>query len=410
MLKKIQVAHLKPGMYVQEFCGPWLNHPFWRSSFLLADPADIDRVHASGISELWIDTSKGLDVDMPTLETSSVTHAEMQQAVERELGQHATASPLAQRTSIQEEIARAGLVCLQAKKAMVEMFAAVRMGNAIRTDDVIPMVQDIAESITRNPSALVSLVRLKTKDDYTYLHSVAVSALMISLGRQLALPENEVRDLGLGGLMHDIGKACISDEILNKPGKLTDREFEIVKSHPVQGYELLQAAGTTHATTLDVCLHHHEKVDGTGYPFGLDDSRISLHAKMGAVCDVYDAITSDRPYKPGWDPADSIRRMAEWSQGHFDQKVFQAFVRCVGIYPVGSLVRLESGRLGIVTEPGAKSLLTPKLKVFYSTRSDSHIKPELLDLAGPGIQDRILGTENPAKWHFRNLREFWMTE
>ncbi|MFN3984623.1 MAG: HD-GYP domain-containing protein [Rhodocyclaceae bacterium] len=408
MLKRIHVSQLRLGMYVKEFCGSWMEHPFWRASFKLTDPADIERIRASSISELWIDVSKGMDADAPTAgaPAQATTPAEVEQGVEQTLLQVAQA-PVVEHTSMQEEIARAGLICTKAKQAVVQMFADVRMGNAVRADDVVPMVQDIAESVARNQSALISLVRLKTEDDYTYLHSVAVCALMMSLGRQLGLPEDEVRDLGLAGLLHDLGKARIPDEILNKPGKLTDAEFAIIRSHPEQGYDLLQEAGNGHAVTLDVCLHHHEKVDGTGYPYGLDDRKISLHAKMGAVCDVYDAITSNRPYKAGWDPGESIRRMAEWSKGHFDDKVFQAFVRCVGIYPVGSLVRLESGRLGVVVEPGAKSLLTPRLKVFYSTRADAHIKPEVLDLARPGVQDRIVGTEDASKWHFKHLDALW---
>ncbi|MFN3984877.1 MAG: HD-GYP domain-containing protein [Rhodocyclaceae bacterium] len=407
MLKRISIDLLKPGMYIQELCGSWMEHPFWRSSFKLTDPADLERIRDSGIKEVWIDTAKGLDVvanaDVPVVDRASVAAQ-----VERELAQAAQA-PVVGHTSMQEEIARAGLICTKAKQAVVRMFTDVRMGNAIHAEDVLPMVQDIAESVARNQSALISLVRLKTKDDYTYLHSVAVCALMMSLGRQLGLPEDEVRDLGLAGLLHDLGKARIPDEILNKPGKLTDAEFEVVRAHPKQGYDLLREAGNAHAVTLDVCLHHHEKVDGSGYPNRLDTQQISLHAKMGAVCDVYDAITSNRPYKAGWDPGESIRRMAEWSKGHFDDKVFQAFVRCVGIYPVGSLVRLESGRLGVVVEPGAKSLLTPRVRVFFSIRADAHIKPEVLDLGRPGMQDRIVGTEDASKWHFKHLDALWRT-
>jgi HD-GYP domain-containing protein (c-di-GMP phosphodiesterase class II) len=161
------------------------------------------------------------------------------------------------------------------------------------------------------------------------------------------------------------------------------------------------------ASTLDVCLHHHEKVDGSGYPHGLKGDGISLMAKMGAVCDVYDAITSNRPYKIGWDPAESLRKMAEWSTGHFDQKVFQAFVKSMGIYPVGSLVLMNSGRIGVVTGQSAKSLITPQIKVFYSTKSHLRITPEILDLSKSGSTDKIAGREDPAKWRFPDLDELW---
>ena len=156
--------------------------------------------------------------------------------------------------------------------------------------------------------------------------------------------------------------------------------------------------------TKDVCLHHHEKVDGSGYPKGLNGDSMSLFAKMGAVCDVYDAVTSNRPYKAGWDPAESIKRMAEW-KGHFDPAVFQAFVKSLGIYPIGSLVRLESGKLGVVTEQGEQSLLKPKVKVFFSTKSQAYIKPEIIDLARS--PEKIAGREDAAKWGIKDVDRYW---
>ncbi len=230
---------------------------------------------------------------------------------------------------------------------------------------------------------------------------------MIALARQMDLPQAEVRQAGLAGLMHDLGKALMPADILNKPGKLTDHEFDIIKAHPLKGHAMLLEGDTADAMTLDVCLHHHEKMDGSGYPHGLAGEAISLFARMGAVCDVYDAITSNRPYKAGWDPAESIRKMAGWSKGHFDEAVFKAFVRSVGIYPIGSLVRLQSGRIGIVTALDSGSLVSPKVKTFYSTRANAYIRPETIDLARPGCVDRIQNAENPANWHFKNLHEFW---
>jgi HD-GYP domain-containing protein (c-di-GMP phosphodiesterase class II) len=253
---------------------------------------------------------------------------------------------------------------------------------------------------------LISVARLKRRDEYTYMHSVAVCALMVSLARELGLQGEQIRQAGLAGMLHDLGKALIPLEVLNKPGKLTDDEFTLMKSHPGHGHELLVEGGGATAMILDVCLHHHEKLDGTGYPKGLKSDEISLFAKMGAVCDVYDAVTSKRPYKDGWDPGEALRKMALWTT-HFDSRVFQAFVKTVGIYPVGSLVRLHSGRLAVVIRQHPHSLLKPVVKAFYSTRSNLHIDPVDIHLASPGCKDKVVAGESPADWPFKDLDALW---
>ena len=310
-------------------------------------------------------------------------------------------------TSMSEELQRAAMICAKARHAVVSMFQEVRMGNAISAEAAGELVEEISSSVLRNPGALISLARLKTADDYTYMHSVAVCGLMVSLARQLGLDEKEVREAGMAGLMHDLGKAVMPMAVLNKPGKLTDDEFDVIKSHPVEGHRLLLEGKSASAIVLDVCLHHHEKVDGSGYPDRLTGDAISIFAKMGAVCDVYDAITSNRPYKAGWDPAESIRKMTEWSKDHYDERVFQAFIKSIGIYPVGSLVKLGSSRLAVVVEQSEKSLLTPRVKAFFSTKAQTYIVPELIDLAHPATTEKIVGREDAAKWGIKNLDELW---
>jgi putative nucleotidyltransferase with HDIG domain len=259
--------------------------------------------------------------------------------------------------------------------------------------------------VWRNPSALITLARLKTRDDYTYMHSVAVCAMMVALGRQLGLDEAEQRIAGEAGLLHDVGKMLMPLEVLNKPGQLTDAEFAIMKSHPSRGYEALRASGAFREGVLDVALHHHEKMDGSGYPHRLPGDKISLLSRMGAVCDVYDAITSNRPYKAAWDPAASLARMAQW-QGHFDPRVFQAFVVSLGIYPVGTLVKLHSGRLAVVIDQNPGKLTSPKVKIFFSTKSNMPIDLKEMDLASES-SDKIVGREDPATWGFTHLNELW---
>ncbi len=411
MLKRIEVKHLTLGMYLHEFCGSWMEHPFWRSRFLLQDPQDLARIRATEIHEVWIDTSKGLDVAPGT---ASVSRAEADAQLDsdfqhlEDLPTQPTPAPAVtpQPAGMDQELRRAAAICSQAKQAVVTMFGQARLGRAIDTAVAQEMVDEITDSVTRNPGALISLARLKTADEYTYMHSVAVSALMVALARHIGMDDGATRMAGLAGLLHDIGKAAVPLEVLNKPGKLTDDEFTVVRSHPVAGYDLLQGTDLPEPV-LDACLHHHEKMDGTGYPHRLTGEQISTLARMTAICDVYDAVTSDRPYKRGWDPSESLRRMAEWTRDHFDSRLFQAFVKSIGIYPVGSLVRLASGRLGVVTEQSPGKLIAPRVRVFYSTRSDLRILPEVVDLSEPDCRDKIIAREDPARWQFPDLAQLW---
>ncbi|MEW5967732.1 MAG: HD-GYP domain-containing protein [Pseudomonadota bacterium] len=408
MRKKINVKDLRLGMHLDELCGTWMEHPFWRSKFTLTDPGDLRRIRESGIREVWIDVAKGLDVAGGTPQQTEQSVTDM--LMEAEIDRPADSPPSAawtQAVSMDEELKRAAMICAKARHAVVSMFQEVRMGKAVSAESAGALVEEISASVLRNPGALISLARLKTADDYTYMHSVAVCALMVSLARQLGLPDSEVREAGMAGLLHDLGKALMPMKVLNKPGKLTDDEFRIIKNHPVEGHRLLVEGGSASAIVLDVCLHHHEKVDGSGYPDRLSGEQITLFARMGAVCDVYDAITSNRPYKAGWDPAESIRKMTEWSNGHFDETVFQAFVKSIGIYPVGSLVKLASGRLAVVLEQSGKSLLAPRVKAFFSTKSQTYVVPEVVDLSRPGATEKIVGREDAATWGIKNLDTLW---
>lgn len=405
MLKKINVEQLTVGMHLKEFCGSWMEHPFWRTGFVITDPKDVSAVLSSSIKEVWIDTAKGHDVAGGV---SSVSAAEVEAQIEEQLQQTATfeTRELAP-VPIGAELERAAKICFQSKQAVISMFQEARMGKSVDVGGAQQLVEDISDSVARNPGALISLARLKTADDYTYMHSVAVCAMMVGLAKQLGLDEAQTRAAGMAGLLHDLGKAMMPMEVLNKPGKLSPAEFNVIKTHPTEGYRQLLKVPSLDPLVLDVCLHHHEKTDGSGYPKGLKGDQISLFAKMGAVCDVYDAITSNRPYKSGWDPAESLRKMAEWANGHFDGKVFQAFVKSLGIYPIGSLVKLTSGRLGVVVEQTGKSLTTPSVKVFFSTKSNLRITPEVIDLSSSVVSEKIVSREDPAKWRVADLNELW---
>ncbi len=420
MLKKIPVSQLRIGMHVQEVCGSWLEHPFWRSAFRIDNARQLQQLR--GVKAVVIDTSKGLDVEpelqvMDDIEVSTPAPGADADA-DGEGGEaapgllpeaHTPVNPAAPPGSLQSELSRAHEIVAQSRAAMKSMFNDVRMGKAVDTQHCLPLVQDITSSVARNPGAIISLARLKTSDDYTYMHSVAVCALMVALSRQLDLNEADTREAGLAGLVHDLGKALMPLEVLNKPGALTPAEFAIMKGHPEAGHSMLLEARGVGPVSLDVCLHHHEKVNGRGYPHGLAGEQISLFARMGAVCDVYDAITSNRPYKAGWDPAESLQKMAVWARdGHFDQAVFQAFVKGLGIYPTGSLVKLKSERLAVVVDQGPGSLLKPLVRVFHCTRTHSALAPQLLDLADPAQDDAIVSRERPGDWNLGPTDQLWL--
>ena len=406
------------GMYIHELKGPWMDHPFWSTKFVLKDPEDLKKLLASPIKELVIDTLWGLDVESSqeaSVQSVEMTDKEMAMleldgpATDRQqLNRAPVAPPIPKpqkvKTTLEAEREQAAKIIASSRTAVASMFKDLRMGKVIEKDAVMPIVEEISASVARNVHALISLVRLKTTDDYTYMHSVAVCALMTALARELKLSEDEVKQAGLAGLMHDMGKAAIPMEILNKPGALTDHEFDVVRGHPKLGYDMLLKADISDPVTLDVCLHHHEKMDGSGYPEKLAADQISLFAKMGAICDVYDAVTSTRAYKPAWEPGMALKRMASWA-GHFDTAVFKAFVKSLGIYPIGTVVILKSGRLAVVVKQNQNSLLKPVVKAFFSTKSKIHIPVIELDLSKN--MDEIVGNDSAATWGVGNIDHLW---
>lgn len=408
----IRASELRLGMYIHGLNCSWMKHPFWVSSFLLEQPGDLKKILDSGIDEVEIDLAKSLRKPESASTPPGGTASSPDGRYVSDAGQVAAPEAVPERgvparATMGDEVRRAAALCERSREAVFGMFSDVRLGKAISGEAARRMVDEIADSVSRNPDALITLARLKTSDNYTYMHSVAVCALMIALGRELGLSEEDVRHAGTAGLLHDVGKMFIPPEILNKPASLTDREFAMIRNHPGEGARALRESEAIDDRVIDVCLHHHEKMDGTGYPEGLAGEQISELARMGAVCDVYDAITSERAYKRGWSPAEAIHRMAQWSGGHFDPRVFQAFVKSVGIYPTGSLVRLESDRLGVVLDQHETSLLTPLVKVFFSARSGVAIQPRIIDLSKSGVQDRIISRELPEKWGFRDLDSLW---
>jgi HD-GYP domain-containing protein (c-di-GMP phosphodiesterase class II) len=404
VIKKIGVRELRVGMFIHDLSCNWMDHPFVRSRLLLTTEDEIRKIIDAGIHEVYIDTSKGLDA------THAPTAEEVRHVLEKEMVEIARREPAPViRVSVADELARAAQVKNQAHQLVRTVMHDARLGKAIELDQVEPVVQNITESILRNPGALTGLLRIKNKDDYTFLHSVSVCTLLVAFCRSAGMDAESTRQAGLGGLLHDTGKALVPDEVLNKPGRLTDAEFDIIRRHPKDGHDILLKTPGVGDIPLDITLHHHERMDGSGYPDKLPGDRISTMAQMAAIVDVYDAITADRCYHKGLPAAEALRKIFEWSKFHFNPQQVQSFMRCVGIYPVGTLVLLESGRLGVVVEPHETNLLSPKVNVFFSTKSNTYIKPAQVDLSKPlgmGGGDKIQSYQSAEKWRVDPMKFF----
>ena len=394
MQKRISIEQLRPGMFVHDLDLDWLSHPFLRNRFLVKDEEALQKIRATGVAVVCIDTDLGADVAAPVA-TPAQPAAALQPALQP------TPAPPRPRVSLQEELGRAQQVQQEAQRVVRGMMNDVRLGKQVQLDLVEPLVEKMTVSIVRNAGALLSLGQLKSFDGYTFEHSVSVCALMISFCRTLGLSPEATREAGLGALLHDVGKVKVPLEILNKPGRYTPEEFAVMQRHPGDGYEILRENPALGAVPLAIVLQHHERMDGTGYPHRRAGAEIDRYAQMAAIVDVYDAITSERCYHKGMSPGEAVRKLYEWSPHHFNPELVQAFVRSIGIYPVGALVRLESEKLAWVQDQHETQLLKPKVKVFYSIKSRGYITPFELDLSrnlGQGGGDKIVACENPATW------------
>lgn len=383
-------------MYVCGFGGSWLQHPYWRARFLVETEKDVAKMRDSGVPYVLINDKLGT-APARRADAGEIAAPRAPALMRRALapGWNNARDDL-QRSKRAQERKQAQHLVDRSKRAMIGVFNAARLGRAPHVAEVASIVDDISQSVANNLNALLNVIRLKNKDEYTYLHSVAVCTLMVNVARQLGLDAETARDLGLAGLLHDIGKMSVPEPVLNKEGQLTAAEFEIVKNHPRQGHELLARVADMAPMALDVCLHHHEKIDGRGYPHGLTHGEISLAARLGAICDVYDALTSDRPYKGAWSPAEAVGAMWSW-EGHFDPELLFAFMRSIGIFPVGMLVKLRSNRLGVVLGTTRRNARL-RACAFYSTRDNRFCEPEIVSIKDSLDGDQILAPADPATW------------
>ncbi|OGS83126.1 MAG: phosphodiesterase [Gallionellales bacterium GWA2_59_43] len=400
MIKIIPVSQLTLGMHVHDLNCGWLDHPFARNHFAIEDEATLNRLRESGIAGVFVDTDKSVVVTVPEKVAEPARDAR---------------EPACEPSSFAPEVV-AGLssvgkfnrvknLCASANHLMQDVMRDVRQGEQVDIEKCEPVVDNILDVMFSFPSAMLPLAQVKSRDEYTFQHSVSVASLAVAFGRVLGLPRDEIRELSLGGLLHDVGKAKVPGRILNKPGKLDEAEFTVMKSHVVSTAELLGNVKGISEIALNAAAQHHERYDGTGYPSGLKGDEISLYGQMLAIVDVYDAITSIRVYHNGMPPTEALRKLFEWGGSHFNPRLVEAFIKGVGIYPAGSLVRMESDRLGIVREVMPDRLLQPVVQIIFDCKKSKHISPETVDLSSS--EDRIKSHESFEKWGIDQAR--WAT-
>ena len=403
MIKLIPVTRLQAGMYVHDLNCGWLQHGFVRNRFLVASADDVRKVREIGVTEIYVDTGRGLDPD--ALPAPDAPESAPEPGPQHTAPAPAEAPAVHTPAKAASSFERARALHREANQIVRDMLGDIRLGKQIEMEKVEPLVGRIVDSIFTQQDALLPLARLKQHDNYTFQHSVSVCALMTAFARTLEVPHETIREIAVGALLHDVGKARVPDEILNKPGKLTDAEFDRMKSHVVQSKIILQATPGISPIALDVAAQHHERFDGSGYPNKLAGQGISLYGRMGAIVDVYDAITSDRVYHKGMAPTEALRKLLDWSAKHFEPRLVKAFIRSVGIYPTGALVRLESKRLAVVQAQHADKPMQPTVKVIFHT-AGHYLRPEDVDLRRS--QDRIVGHEDFAAWNIDALR--WLPQ
>ena len=375
MRKRISIDQLKVGMKVEKLDRSWLATPFLRHRFTITSTDQIEQLHASGVQQIDVDVHDDCQ-ESCSLVSAMPVGPEVSPPLPPTPETGPSAVPFAEELPVARQVYKAAKLIIQ--QAMED----VRMGRALNMEAVSEVVENMADSILRNPDALTSLTRLKQFDEYTFFHSVNTSALALSVGRHLGYDRTSLLQLGTGTLLHDIGKTLIPVEILNKPGRYEADEFEIMKQHALRGAEIL--SNTTGLTDifLKPALEHHERVDGTGYPHKRAKQDLSQFGLIAAIVDIYDAVTSDRCYHKGKTPHDTLQLLYRLgTQGHLDGVLVQQFIQVVGVYPVGSCVSLNTGEAAIVKQFNHHVPIEP-LVVLVTDETGRHRSTPLdLDLA-----------------------------
>lgn len=411
MLKNIEIHELELGMFVHKMEGSWFDHPFWKSNFLIEDHKRLQALKSSKLRGVVIDTSKGKDIGTPAATTLAASLPAAAPALQRNRAisarrrrQVAASMP----TTLEQELRAAEGIANRATASLNQTFIAARLGRALNVKAVEPVVSDILASVKRNPHAFSSLMRCKLKNELMFRHALSVSALMVSLARKMKLSSKGMLECGLAGLLLDVGVNYLPQTLDPPNGDFRNIEPDIWQQHVILGHRALANNCDLPQTVLDAVLQHHERMDGRGFPKALEGHEISTMARMAAICDTFDFLLSQASTAVALDPAKAIQHMKAMSEA-FDEEILRQFIESVGLYPVGSFVRLRSDKLAMVIDEDHKDHTRPVVQAFYSLGSGQQIKPHRIELARKGEDDRILeiadlsGLDLPETGYLREM-------
>jgi len=395
-IKTIPLEKLRPGMFVKGFELSWFKHPYLTSRIgLIRDPRQVEELRVLGVPWVEIDVSRGLDV---TLETPPPAPPEPPQGQD-EVKQSLLDIPPQWDTGRTLRFARK--LFSQAVDSTRKVLADAEAGNSLDMDEANKLVRVMVGTAKSNRGVLRLLSVLKAYDDYTYTHSLNVAALGVLFGHELGMREDKLQLLGLSGLLHDVGKCLIPKEIVTKPDSLTKAEFEVMKRHTVLGWRYVQDQSHIPSLVADAVLDHHERQDGTGYPRNLRGSGISGLSRVLSVLDVYDALTSDRVYRAGLSPHAALRTLYRDMGASLPKDLLLRFVRCVGIFPPGTVVQLKNGFYAVVTGHNPRQPLHPPMTIFRDADRKPipprRVETVRLGVAPTGSGYEIARTVDPAE-------------
>lgn len=362
---RIPVAALQIGMRVYELDRPWEETPFLFQGFQIESEEEI-RILKELCEHVVVDVESRVDFRIGRTDATS--------------GFTPSTTVIRKERSVQREFSSAHKTYKESSRLVRDIMDDIRLGKSIDTPAAKEAVGSCVDSVISNPDALLLLTRIKNKDEYTAEHSLNVAILTIALGRQLGLNKDKLMEVGMCGMLHDVGKILTPQDVLNKPGRLTREEMEEMKKHPTHGRDILISSDGVVGSALDVAFGHHESLDGTGYPRGLTDNQLTMLTKMVAITDTFDAITSDRVYRNGSPVMDALQILNRNRGKRFDSKLVMRFVKAVGIFPPGSVVELSNGEYGVVIESHPVQKLRPKVLILKGP-FETDLEPRVVDLA-----------------------------